>query len=69
MHKSAEGPLKKEKSSFLIGGRSSYAHLFLPLIDNNNEAYFYDLNTKEITDLTKTIISFSLRILERMCLV
>ena len=42
----AEGPLKKEKSSFLIGGRSSYAHLFLPLIDNNNEAYFYDLNTK-----------------------
>ena len=42
----AEGPLKKGKSSFLIGGRSSYAHLFLPLIDNNNEAYFYDLNTK-----------------------
>lgn len=42
----AEGPLKKEKSSFLIGGRSSYAHLFLPLVDNNNEAYFYDLNTK-----------------------
>ena len=27
-----EGPLKKGKSSFLIGGRSSYAHLFLPLI-------------------------------------
>ena len=42
----AEGPLKKEKSSFLIGGRSSYAHLFLPLIDNDNKAYFYDLNTK-----------------------
>ena len=41
-----EGPIKKEKSSFLIGGRSSYAHLFLPLFDNDNKAYFYDLNTK-----------------------
>lgn len=41
-----EGPIKKEKISFLIGGRSSYAHLFLPLIDNDNKAYFYDLNTK-----------------------
>ncbi|GAB2773338.1 TonB-dependent receptor [Actinomadura fibrosa] len=42
----AEGPLKKDKSSFLIGGRSSYAHLFLKLADNPNSAYFYDLNTK-----------------------
>ncbi len=42
----AEGPIKKEKGSFLLGGRSSYAHLFLPLFDNNNVAYFYDLNTK-----------------------
>lgn len=42
----AEGPIKKEKGSFLFGGRSSYAHLFLPLIDINNIAYFYDLNTK-----------------------
>ena len=43
-----EGPIKKGKSSFLIGGRSSYAHLFLPLIESidNNKAYFYDLNTK-----------------------
>jgi len=41
-----EGPLQKEKISFLIGGRSSYAHLFLPLFDNDNKAYFYDLNTK-----------------------
>ena len=43
-----EGPIKKEKGSFLIGGRSSYAHLFLPLIESidNNIAYFYDLNTK-----------------------
>lgn len=42
----AEGPIKKEKGSFLFGGRSSYAHLFLPLFDINNIAYFYDLNTK-----------------------
>ena len=42
----AEGPLKKDKGSFLIGGRSSYAHLFLPLFDLDNKAYFYDLNTK-----------------------
>ena len=42
----AEGPIKKGKSAFLIGGRSSYAHLFLPLFDIKNKAYFYDLNTK-----------------------
>ncbi|MGK0254674.1 MAG: hypothetical protein ACI9OE_002180 [Mariniflexile sp.] len=41
-----EGPLKKDQGSFLLAGRSSYAHLFLPLFDNNNIAYFYDLNTK-----------------------
>jgi len=41
-----EGPLKKDKASFLFGGRSSYAHLFLPLFDLDNIAYFYDLNTK-----------------------
>lgn len=41
-----EGPIQKEKSSFLIGGRSSYAHLFLPLFDIENQAYFYDLNAK-----------------------
>ncbi|UZH56769.1 TonB-dependent receptor [Salinimicrobium tongyeongense] len=42
----AQGPIEKDKSSFLIGGRSSYAHLFLKLTDNENSAYFYDLNTK-----------------------
>ncbi|WP_051205302.1 TonB-dependent receptor [Salinimicrobium xinjiangense] len=42
----AQGPIQKEKSSFLVGGRSSYAHLFLKLTDNENVAYFYDLNTK-----------------------
>jgi len=44
----AEGPLVKNKGSFLIGGRSSYAHLFLKLSEEqkNNAAYFYDLNAK-----------------------
>ena len=42
----AEGPIVKDKGSFLVGGRSSYAHLFLKLTDNKNTAYFYDLNTK-----------------------
>ncbi len=42
----AQGPIVKDKSSFLVGGRSSYAHLFLKLTDNENSAYFYDLNTK-----------------------
>lgn len=42
----AEGPLKKDKGSFLVGGRSSYAHLFFPIFDLKNVAYFYDLNTK-----------------------
>ncbi len=42
----AEGPIIKEKGSFLVAGRSSYAHLFLKLSNNDNSAYFYDLNTK-----------------------
>lgn len=41
-----EGPLENKKSSFLISGRSSYAHLFLKLTDNSNSAYFYDINTQ-----------------------
>ncbi|SHF96113.1 TonB-dependent Receptor Plug Domain [Arenibacter palladensis] len=42
----AEGPIIRDKAAFLIGGRASYAHLFLPLFDIDNTAYFYDLNTK-----------------------
>ena len=43
-----EGPIVKDKGSFLIAGRGSYAHLFLKLSEEqkNNSAYFYDLNTK-----------------------
>jgi hypothetical protein len=42
----AEGPIVKDKASFLVAGRGSYAHLFLKLTNNENTAYFYDLNTK-----------------------
>jgi len=41
-----EGPIVKDKGSFLIAGRGSYAHLLLKLANNDNSAYFYDLNTK-----------------------
>ncbi|MCL6219461.1 TonB-dependent receptor [Zunongwangia pacifica] len=41
-----EGPLKKQKASFMLAGRTSYAHLFLKLADNENSAKFYDLNSK-----------------------
>ena len=42
-----EGPLEEQKGSFLLSGRSSYVHLFLPLAGvDNSIAYFYDLNTK-----------------------
>ena len=43
-----EGPIIKDKMSFLVSGRRSYADLFLKLTDDfaDNQAYFYDLNTK-----------------------
>lgn len=41
-----QGPLKKGKGSFIIGGRTSYAHLFLKLTDLNSSINFYDLNAK-----------------------
>lgn len=41
-----EGPIIKDKSSFMIAGRRSYGDAFLQLIDNDNVAFFYDLNLK-----------------------
>ncbi len=41
-----EGPLVKDRGSFLLAGRASYAHLFLQAAGEENLAYFYDLNTK-----------------------
>lgn len=45
-----EGPLAKNKSSFLLSARRSYADLFLKLSNNedtrSNQVYFYDINAK-----------------------
>jgi hypothetical protein len=45
-----EGPIQKNKSSFLLTGRRTYADLFLKLSNdssiNSNTLYFYDLNAK-----------------------
>ncbi|ETN94066.1 TonB-dependent receptor [Zhouia amylolytica] len=49
----AQGPLKSEKSSFLVAGRSSYAHLFLKAADQDNLAGFYDINFKTNYQLNK----------------
>ncbi|GAB3522567.1 TonB-dependent receptor [Emticicia fontis] len=49
-HLSVEGPIQKDKSSFLITGRRTYADAFLKLSNNENlnknTLYFYDLNAK-----------------------
>lgn len=45
-----EGPIQKDKSSFLVTARRTYADMFLKLSKdstlNNNKLYFYDLNAK-----------------------
>jgi hypothetical protein len=43
-----EGPIVKDKASFLISGRRTYADVFLGLSDQfkGNTLYFYDLNAK-----------------------
>lgn len=43
-----EGPIKKDKSSFMISGRRSYFDLFFPLSKQTKDAiaYFGDLNMK-----------------------
>ncbi|TRZ41606.1 TonB-dependent receptor [Robertkochia solimangrovi] len=41
-----DGPFQRDKGSFMVAGRTSYAHLFLKLTDNDNSAYFYDINAK-----------------------
>ncbi|MAU70725.1 MAG: hypothetical protein CML04_01395 [Pseudozobellia sp.] len=43
-----EGPLVKDKGSFIVAGRTSYAHLFLNAMDDFQDDHisFYDLNLK-----------------------
>ena len=64
-----EGPIQKEKSSFLIAGRGSYAHLFLKFTDIENVAYFYDLNTKSNFKIDEKNTLFYQVILEEINLV
>lgn len=57
-----EGPIQKEKSSFLIAGRSSYVNMFLKANKKTkeNELGFYDLNAKlnfDIDDNNKLYFS------------
>jgi outer membrane cobalamin receptor len=52
-----EGPIVKDKSSFMISGRRTYADAFLALAKDtsirNNTLYFYDLNAKVNYQLDK----------------
>ncbi len=52
-----EGPLVKEKASFIIGGRSTYSDWILKRINDpsisNSDASFYDLNGKLSWDVNK----------------
>jgi hypothetical protein len=45
-----EGPIEKEKSSFIVSARRTYADVFLKLSKdsntNQNSLYFYDINAK-----------------------
>ena len=45
---SIEGPIQKNKSSFILSGRRTYADLFLRATEEfrENSLYFYDLNAK-----------------------
>lgn len=49
----AQGPIVKNKSSFLVAGRASYAHLFLKFTDIKSTVSFYDLNMKLHYDVSE----------------
>ncbi|MFD2917052.1 TonB-dependent receptor [Psychroserpens luteus] len=50
-----EGPIVKEKGSFLIAGRTSYAHFIMKGIDElkDDKISFYDLNLKTNYEINK----------------
>lgn len=59
---SIEGPLQKDKSSFIVSGRRTYADIFLRASEEfkDNILYFYDLNMKanyKIDEKNKLYIS------------
>lgn len=59
-----EGPIKKDKASFIVSGRRTYADLFLKLSKDealrDNQLYFYDLSAKvnyKINDKNRVFLS------------
>ena len=59
---SVEGPIQKEKSSFIVTGRRTYADVFLQATPDfkDNSLYFYDLNAKanyRINDKNRIFLS------------
>lgn len=59
---SVEGPIQKDKSSFIISGRRTYADIFLRASEDfkDNSLYFYDLNAKAniwINDRNRVFLS------------
>ncbi len=61
---SVEGPIIKDKASFILAGRRTYFDLFFPLSNNEqlktSVAYFYDLTAKvnyKIDDRNKVFVS------------
>jgi hypothetical protein len=56
-HLNLEGPIVKDKGSFSISGRRTYADLFLKIsrdtVVNKSILYFYDLNAKANYDINK----------------
>lgn len=59
---SVEGPIVKDKGSFIVSGRRTYADVFLKLVDDfkNSSLYFFDLNAKanyKINDNSRIFLS------------
>lgn len=59
-----EAPIIKDKASFIIAGRRTYADVFFPLLNDSviqrSKAYFYDLNAKanyQINEKNRLFIS------------
>jgi hypothetical protein len=59
-----EGPIKKDKTAFIVSGRRTYLDLFLPFSSDpqvrDNQLYFYDLNAKinhQINDNNRVFFS------------
>lgn len=59
-----EGPIIKDRTSFVVSGRRTYADMFLPLASEeelrDNKLYFYDLNLKlnhKINDNNRVFVS------------